>query len=101
MLYVSQAQIVNPQAARYLARLCQHWGRAARVLYDGRQGVVLDERSRRILRLQGECLQITLQCYDLDALNALESSVGSQLGGLLLGRAQALDWQRCSRQHVA
>lgn len=101
MLYVSQAQISNPQAAAYLARLCQHWGRAARVLYDGRQGVVLDERSRRILRLQGECLQITLQCYDLAALDALESSVGSQLGGLLLNREQALDWQRCARQQVA
>lgn len=101
MLYVSQAKIVHPQAARYLARLCQHWGRAARVLYDGRLGMVLDERSRRILRLQGKCLQITLQSYNLDALNALESSVGSQLGGLLLGPAQALDWQRCPHQQVA
>jgi hypothetical protein len=94
MLHISQTRIVSQRASQYLSSLCQQWGRLSRVLYDGKQGLVLDPQSRRILKVQGDCLDITLQSYDLGVLGALEHNVGNQLGGLLYQDAQAINWSR-------
>ncbi|MCP1605994.1 DUF2218 domain-containing protein [Pseudomonas citronellolis] len=94
MLYQSQARIDSPSAGLYLSRLCQHWGRSARVLYDGQQGLVLSERSRHILRLEGDHLDITLQSFNPIELDELERRVGSQLSGLLYRPGRTIDWKR-------
>lgn len=74
--------------------LCQACDGSARVMYDGRQGLVLEEQSRRILRVIDGCLDITLQSYNRLTLRELERSVGSQLDGLLSEGVGQVRWSR-------
>ena len=75
----SHADVVTPEASKYLRRLCKHWSHRFQVEYDEKHGTVDFGTSRCEMSAQAGRLQIHLSISAQDDMSEMQDVVAEHL----------------------
>ena len=87
------ARVPTANGAKYLQRLCKHWGHKLEVEFSGRRGVVRFPAAVATIEASPDALLVTLETADGETLERMKGVVASHLDRFAFREAPLpFDW---------